>query len=121
LNDIPGSKAGSSRKLVIVFTCAVCETRSMKQFSESAPVAIVRCPGCQNLHLLVDRLGWFEDDEHGKTFDIIQQVQNKKSIHTNDDGVLELTLEELVGSKEKVQELLQGENNGSKDNGDTKK
>jgi DNL zinc finger len=113
LNDIPGSKAGTSRKLAILFTCAICETRSMKKFSESAPVVIVRCPGCQNLHLLVDRLGWFADDEHGKTFDIIQQAaQNNQRKSVNDDGVLELTLEELVGSQEKVQELLlQGENN----------
>ena len=117
LNDIPGSKTGgtNSRKLAIIFTCNVCETRSMKQFSESAPVVIVRCPGCQNLHLLVDRLGWFanDDDAHGKTFDIIQQAaQNNKRKSVNDDGVLELNLEELVGNQEKVQELLlQGENN----------
>lgn len=112
--------------MVIIFTCTVCETRSIKQFSESAPVVLVRCPGCQNLHLLVDRLGWFADDEYGKTFDIIQQIQKTKKSVTNDNnddegGVLELTLEELVGSKDKVDKLLQGENNINNDKDNKKK
>ena len=63
-NGLPGTEHGG-RRLAIVFTCTVCETRSAKKFSEHAyrhGVVVVRCPGCGNDHLIADNLGFFEDD-----------------------------------------------------------
>lgn len=53
------------RNMVIVYTCAKCETRSAKSFSRHSyerGIVMVRCPGCSKLHLVADHLGWFGDN-----------------------------------------------------------
>jgi DNL zinc finger len=96
---IPGAQTGG-RKLVIVYTCTVCETRSMKQFTENAylnGVVMVQCPGCQNWHLIADRLGYFSEDKSDQwdldkiaatTGQPVQRIQN----------VVELDLEKVWGA-----------------------
>lgn len=61
-----GAGAGVSHgDMAAVFTCTVCDTRSMKKFTRHAytkGIVIVQCPGCGNKHLLADNLGWFVDE-----------------------------------------------------------
>jgi len=120
LDTIPGTRTGGGRKLAVAFTCAVCETRSLKQFTEQAyvrGVVIVRCPGCSNLHLIADRLGYF-DDGNGGDFDLetVAALRNEKIVRRtvaageggggrDVESVYEVSLEELIG-KSKMEELL---------------
>lgn len=115
LSDIPGAQTGGGKKLAIVFTCTVCSTRSAKKFSEQAynhGVVLVRCPGCQNLHLIADRLGFFTDDEidgdgDGSGWDIQQALEKRGDdiMAVTDDNVLELTMADVLG-KEKLEAVI---------------
>merc|ERR1712187_928078 len=103
MTNLPGAQTGGGRKLAIIYICGVCETRSIKQFTENAylnGVVLVRCPGCQSLHLIADRLGYFSDpddgDNNGMGFDVAKALDKKggnvKSLISEQD-VMELTLE----------------------------
>ena len=130
LNDIPGTSTGvkpsSNRQLAILYTCNVCNTRSAKKFTERAynhGVVLVRCPNCESLHLIADRLGYFSDDDElhdgdssdgsdgsdgsskkKKGWDIemfmkkIGQEDNIKVVTNGDEeDVLEVTLDDVIG------------------------
>lgn len=82
---IPGAMHGPNERYVILYTCNVCETRSAQSFTKvrvvegtgdlpltmrsleqkayHEGVVLVRCGGCDNLHLIADNLGWFEDEK----------------------------------------------------------
>lgn len=52
-------------KMMAVFTCNKCETREKYVFAKASyekGVVIVRCPGCESLHLIADNLGWFRNE-----------------------------------------------------------
>ncbi|KAG1706500.1 hypothetical protein DVH05_001648 [Phytophthora capsici] len=87
-------------KFVMLYTCSVCETRSAKTISKHAyykGVVLVRCPGCENLHLIADRLGWFEDD--GTDVESLLKDKGEKVRFVTGEDVLELTEKDILGSK----------------------
>ena len=52
---------------MMMYTCAVkdCGTKQARTFSKDSyykGVVLLRCDGCNNLHLVADNLGWFEAD-----------------------------------------------------------
>ena len=109
--DIPGTTNTKGKTLAIIYTCKVCNTRSAKKFTEHAykhGVVLVRCPGCQNLHLIADRLGWFEGQGEGEEdndgqggWDVEKALakagENVKAVSGED--VLELTVDDVLGNK----------------------
>ena len=49
----------------MAYTCSKCETKQARTFSKDSytkGVVLVRCSGCDSLHLIADNLGWFRDD-----------------------------------------------------------
>jgi protein import protein ZIM17 len=68
---------------MMAFTCTKCDTKQARTFSKDSyqnGVVLVRCGGCNNLHLVADNLGWFRD---GKTN--IEDLMKEKgsSVTTN--------------------------------------
>jgi protein import protein ZIM17 len=98
---IPGAQKGG-KKLAIVYTCTVCNTRSAKQFTEQAyrhGVVIVQCPGCNNRHLIADNLGFFEDELDGWNIEKTMSKLGDNVNVVNDDNVLELSIDDVYGDK----------------------
>ena len=51
---------------MIMFTCNVCKNRQARTFSRDSyesGVVLIRCEGCDSLHLIADNLGWFRDEK----------------------------------------------------------
>ncbi|XVE68847.1 hypothetical protein DITRI_Ditri09bG0102500 [Diplodiscus trichospermus] len=89
-------KTSVRHDLAMIFTCKVCETRSVRTVcreSYEKGVVVVRCGGCNNLHLIADRLGWFGEPGSIEDFLAARGEEVKKgSVDT-----LNLTLEDLAG------------------------
>lgn len=59
----PGALGQVDSAMFIAFTCKVCDHRNRKSFSRQTyekGVVLIRCGGCENLHLIADNLGWFD-------------------------------------------------------------
>lgn len=75
---------------MMMFTCThvdettkiSCNTKSAKTFSKDSynkGVVLVRCDGCNSLHLVADNMGWFEDDgvNRGRKINVESLLRDK--------------------------------------------
>ncbi|KAL6633299.1 hypothetical protein ACP70R_025970 [Stipagrostis hirtigluma subsp. patula] len=98
VRDTSNLKISPRHDLAMVFTCKVCETRSMKMASRESyekGVVVARCGGCNNLHLIADRLGWFGEPGSIEDFLAAQGEEVKKG----STDTLNFSLDDLVGSQ----------------------
>ncbi|KAI3817633.1 hypothetical protein L1987_11429 [Smallanthus sonchifolius] len=89
-------KVSPRHDLAMMFTCKVCETRSVKTISRESyekGVVVARCGGCNNYHLIADHLGIF--GEKGSIEDIL--AARGEEVKKGSSETLNLTLEDLVG------------------------
>eukprot|EP00249_Psilotum_nudum_P005965 c19361_g1_i1 orf=90-743(+) len=91
-----GPKVSTRRNLAILFTCKVCQTRSAKTMSRDSyekGIVIVRCGGCENLHLIADRFGWFGTPGSVEDFLAKQGVEIRKGSEES----YEFSFQDLTG------------------------
>ncbi|KAF7086990.1 hypothetical protein CFC21_090218 [Triticum aestivum] len=103
VRDASTLKISPRHDMAMIFTCKVCETRSVKMASRDSydnGVVVARCGGCNNLHLMADRLGWFGQPGSIEDF-LAEQGQDVKK---GDTDTLSFTLEDLAGSQVKSKE-----------------
>ena len=64
--EVQGGQHGTGGQYMILFTCTNCDTKNTKKFNKNAyhhGVVLIRCDGCDKLHLIADNLGWFRDEK----------------------------------------------------------
>lgn len=99
IDNIPGVKTPGD-KMLLMYTCKVCNTRSAKKISKASyerGVVIVRCACCDSKHLIADNMGFFEE-KGWNIHDYLSSKEGERSKYLVEDNVFELTLDDVVGS-----------------------
>ncbi len=86
-----------------MFTCEVCESKSVKAFSKQSyheGVVMIRCEGCDKIHLISDNLGWFEDKP--VNIEQLMERKNKKIIKISNNPEIAAIFSKFMQNKKTV-------------------
>ncbi|KAJ1919116.1 hypothetical protein H4219_002165 [Mycoemilia scoparia] len=109
-SDQPADKG----RLLIGFTCKVCNHRQYKTMSKVAytkGVVLMQCDGCKNRHLIADNLGWFKDSKI--TIEDIVKENGEEVRKLKDAGLLDSIEAENV--KKALEDHLESQQKGNED------
>ena len=84
-------------KMLIGFTCKVCDHRSHHTMSKNAykhGTVLIQCPGCRSRHLIADHLNWFDSANTGQRTIEEWLKARGEPISTHLDPLLEWTPED---------------------------
>lgn len=87
-----------------MFTCEVCESKSVKSFSKQAyheGVVMIRCEGCDKIHLIADNLCWFEDKP--VNVEEFMKRNNKKMIKVSENAEIANIFSKFMQNKDTIQ------------------
>ncbi|KAL6069088.1 DNL-type zinc finger protein [Balamuthia mandrillaris] len=101
-------------KLLMHYTCRVCNTREAKSFyrqSYERGVVIIRCSSCRSLHLIADNLNWFGRGRNVEEI-LMEQRGEKVTWASSSDSSKEQVEAALLAHQ---QTLAKYENEGKKE------
>jgi protein import protein ZIM17 len=83
--------------MLIMFTCGVCNSKQGRTFSKDSytkGVVLIRCEGCDNLHLIADNLGWFKDSK--SNIETIMKEKGEQIYKYNSKETMEFVMKEDI-------------------------
>ncbi len=96
-NNIKGVKNGDSNHYIIQFTCKKCDHRTTRMFTKRSyhhGIVLIKCEGCEGIHLIADNLGWFEDTS--VNIEMIIERNGEKYKKLSAEGLFQLSTEDIA-------------------------
>lgn len=93
-------------RLLMSFTCDVCDTKLVKSIPKSSyerGVVLIRCDGCKSDHLIADNLGWF-DDSKALRIENIMQAKGQPVIHASVSNDQMANMDE--STRQRIEEMV---------------
>ncbi|EPZ31906.1 hypothetical protein ROZALSC1DRAFT_27467 [Rozella allomycis CSF55] len=89
---------------IMLYTCKICCSRHAKSVSKTgynSGVVLIRCPKCENLHLIADHLNWFQEGKN------LEEILRNKGINdkVSHDHVSEFLDDSAENDAEKISKL----------------
>ncbi len=98
LNGIKGIKDMNKGNYFIRFTCKICENKMERLFSKHAyekGIVLIKCDKCNNIHLIADNIGWFNDGLGKRNIEDILKEKKEKYVKKDIKGIIELIKKDL--------------------------